>query len=134
MRQIHHPMLANATLSDLDVVFVGTASCSPGVTRGVSCTALRLNWRRRRKAVGSAEVGGSVGEALANGALVDGKYDEGTDIGAGGTWLFDCGESTQVRFGRKMALYSAKHASAFYSTEELSLRPTLLDGLKRKVP
>jgi hypothetical protein len=47
VRQAHHPMLAGAAQSDMDDVFVGTASYTPGSTRGVSCTALRLNWRRK---------------------------------------------------------------------------------------
>jgi hypothetical protein len=48
IRQRYHPMLANVTQSDMDIIFVGTASCTPGITRGVSCTAVRLNRRRRR--------------------------------------------------------------------------------------
>lgn len=45
-RQVHHPMTASRTQTDMDVVFLGTASCMPGITRGVSCTAIKLNWRR----------------------------------------------------------------------------------------
>ncbi len=47
VRQAHHPILAGAAQIDKDGVFVGTASCTPGTMRGVSCTVLRLNWRRK---------------------------------------------------------------------------------------
>lgn len=40
-----HPVTKNLPNTDMDVCFVGTASCTPSVTRGVSCTAVRLNWR-----------------------------------------------------------------------------------------
>ena len=79
MRQSYHPMLRNATQSDMDIVFVGTASCAPGITRGVSCTALRLNWRRKREYMEENEL----------------KTDR-DEKGSMGTWLFDCGESTQL--------------------------------------
>ena len=86
IRHLHHPLMAKAAPTDLDIVFIGTASCTPGVTRGVSCTALRLNWRSSR----SDKVG-----ADTRGGHVNGFENKGP---TGGTWLFDCGEATQVRF------------------------------------
>lgn len=79
VRQKHHPMLRNATYSDMDIITLGTASCSPGITRGVSCTALRLHWQRRYL----PSAGGPVVEQTSF---------------QGGTWLFDVGECTQVSF------------------------------------
>ena len=76
VRQLYHPMLRNSTASDMDIVFVGTASCTPGTTRGVSCTALRLNWRRR--------------------CLPTSQGMPDYSSFTGGTWLFDVGECTQV--------------------------------------
>ena len=78
VRQRHHPMLRNATYSDMDIITLGTASCSPGITMGVSCTALRLHWQRRYL----PSAGGPVVEQTSF---------------QGGTWLFDVGECTQVR-------------------------------------
>jgi hypothetical protein len=93
MRQIYHPMLKNATQSDLDIIFVGTASCTPGMTRGVSCTALRLNWRSKK------------------------VYTDGNDIrserGAMGTWLFDCGEATQLSIQKTANVKPGKISKIF---------------------
>lgn len=76
VRQLYHPMVRGANSSDMDIITVGTASCSPGITRGVSCTALRLHWQRRYMPS-------------------DGNNVEHTSF-LGGTWLFDAGECTQV--------------------------------------
>ncbi len=109
IRHTHHPMLKGMRTSDLDVVFVGTASCTPGITRGVSCTALRLQWRRRKGQVEGNKKNTKKGQRGRGGTKVndmlssDGRYDEsgngdfnGGSDAAGRTWLFDCGESTQV--------------------------------------
>lgn len=93
IRQQHHPMLANLKTSDLDIITVGTASCVPGVTRGVSCTALRLQWRR------SANL----------------KKNQGKDDGmvTGGIWVFDCGESTQLQVQRTGSVKPGKITKIF---------------------
>jgi hypothetical protein len=78
IRQKYHPIMRSNRLSDFDLVTIGTASCSPGTTRGVSCTALRLNWQRRfvPTIVGTSRIQPTTFQ--------------------GGTWLFDVGECTQV--------------------------------------
>lgn len=83
IRQVYHPMLRYTTASDMDIVFVGTASCTPGTSRGVSCTALRLNWNRRC-------LPSNVAKSNSERPLEYTKF-------SGGTWLFDVGECTQVR-------------------------------------
>jgi len=107
-RQIYHPMLrkhsksvavstegdtefngtpaiqtSNNVLSgDMDLIFVGTASCTPSVTRGVSCTALRLHMMSNKRR-------------------------------APGTWLFDCGESTQLQVQRTSSVKPSKITKIF---------------------
>ena len=107
IRQSHHPMLKGMRYSDLDVVFVGTASCIPGLTRGVSCTALRLQWRRKSTNLGTKgkdrnKKGANSGTDTSTILSPDGRYNTSGSFNGGGqssgrgTWLFDCGESTQV--------------------------------------
>lgn len=93
IRQQYHPMLANLKSSDLDIITVGTASCVPGVTRGVSCTALRLQWRRNSNM----------------------KKGPGKDDGmvTGGIWIFDCGESTQLQVQRTGSIKPGKISKIF---------------------
>jgi hypothetical protein len=83
IRQEYHPVLRNVRASDMDIVCVGTASCVPGISRGVSCTAIRLNWSRRD--LPDATTGFAQPATLP------------TTSFQGGTWLFDVGECTQVR-------------------------------------
>jgi hypothetical protein len=82
VRQLYHPMLRSmpSNSSDMDLVFIGTASCTPGTTRGVSCTALRLNWRRRAIFLDTET----------------GQQSYSSSNFQGGTWIFDVGECTQV--------------------------------------
>ena len=79
IRTTYHPIFTSlpSQTSDFDISFIGTASCVPSITRGSSCTALRLNWRRGN----------------------DGRDHNPNNINSdfkSGTWLFDCGECTQV--------------------------------------
>jgi ribonuclease BN (tRNA processing enzyme) len=98
-------MLHNATQSDMDIIFVGTASCTPGVTRGVSCTALRLNWKSR---IGlSAMDEGGVGVVAGNDSSASGSTS------GSGTWLFDCGESTQLSVQKTSSIKPGKITKIF---------------------
>lgn len=129
VRHVYHPMLQNEELSkssDLDAIFVGTASCTPGVTRGVSCTALRLNWKRRGRSAVAKAGGGDGGSVNGEGMSVeraveegvlggDGRYEEGENTSAGGTWIFDCGESTQLSIQRTGSVRPSKITKIFVS-------------------
>jgi ribonuclease Z len=103
MRHVYHPMLANATQTDMDVVFVGTASCTPGVTRGVSCTAIRLNWRNNRE----------FDQMMNGGEKNNHDQQEQQRRSTGGTWLFDCGESTQLSVQKTSSIKPGKISKIF---------------------
>jgi hypothetical protein len=104
-RQRYHPMLVRSSdksdvsqpvlSGDMDLIFVGTASCTPSVTRGVSCTALRLHMRR-------------------NSAM----NTKDRQQSKGGTWLFDCGESTQVRDGFRITLWQMTNSKMLAPVRE----------------
>mgnify|MGYP005846355123 CR=1 FL=1 len=101
VRQIYHPIFKsnhNVTSCDMDIVFVGTASCTPGVTRGVSCTALRLNWKRRASFQDPTK-------ATINPTNRDGFQ--------GGTWLFDAGECTQLQVQKTSSVKPSKITKLF---------------------
>lgn len=88
IRQKYHPAVGNLSSSDLDIVTVGTASCIPGVTRGVSCTALRLQWRRNSKSKDGA-------------------------TSTGGIWIFDAGEGSQLQIQRTGTIRAGKVKKIF---------------------
>ena len=100
-------MLQNVTQSDMDVIFVGTASCTPGVTRGVSCTALRLNWKSRVVGLSAMDEGG-VGVVAGNDSSTSSSSSSGS-----GTWLFDCGESTQLSVQKTSSIKPGKITKIF---------------------
>ena len=87
VRQEYHPMVKSLSSSDLDIVTIGTASCVPGVTRGVSCTALRLQWRRNSN---------NKRDSNYNKKKTNPNSNSVNTATTGGIWIFDCGESTQV--------------------------------------
>ncbi|KAL7524130.1 hypothetical protein ACHAXR_001365, partial [Thalassiosira sp. AJA248-18] len=118
-------MVANATQTDLDVVFIGTASCTPGVTRGVSCTALRLNWRSNRNfghEDQQSHVDGrddkkkkTLGQKKRSPSSRGGRQqnNEPERGPTAGTWLFDCGESTQLSVQKTSSIRPGKITKIF---------------------
>ena len=122
IRQRHHPIFqsipSHLTSCDMDIVFVGTASCTPGTTRGVSCTALRLNWKRRPS---FQEPPGQVNGQTVNGDATTSNRNSGSDTihspnsstFQGGTWLFDVGECTQLQIQRTSSIRPSKITKIF---------------------
>lgn len=94
LRCTYHPIFTSlpSKTSDLDISFIGTASCVPSITRGSSCTALRLNWRRGN----------------------DGRNNnDNNNQFQSGTWLFDCGECTQLQIQRSKDIKPSKVSKIF---------------------
>ena len=112
IRQQYHPIFSgpnNISSCDMDITFLGTASCTPGFTRGVSCTALRLNWRRRA-AFQDPQVyhnnNKNNQQQQQSGTTTTGTFQ-------GGTWLFDAGECTQLQLQRTPVVKPSKVTKIF---------------------
>lgn len=128
IRQIHHPIFesipSHLQSCDMDVVFVGTASCTPGTTRGVSCTALRLNWKRRAtfREPTSSESSGEGGDSGNDDEKQQPPQQQNANANTGdaasssfqgGTWLFDVGECTQLQVQRTPSIKPSKITKIF---------------------
>jgi len=103
--------------SDMDLIFLGTASCIPGTTRGVSCLALRLNWKRGLGSIQSAKRRASPkgGEDRRRRIRPEGGDRSGRNSseGVGGTWIFDCGEGSQIQLQKAQSVKTSKITKIF---------------------
>ncbi|VEU40260.1 unnamed protein product [Pseudo-nitzschia multistriata] len=105
-----------ALSGDMDLIFVGTASCTPSITRGVSCTALRLHSLAKQQTQ-SANVRvdarkPSKGNTKQSGKNFDVAQNSQSNLG---TWLFDCGESTQLQIQKTSSVRPSKITKIFLS-------------------
>ena len=97
-------MTNNIVQSDMDIVCIGTASCTPGITRGVSCTAIRCNWNRRSTSPGISTTTTITGTVTTSTTECNNHQNDAspstaeatTTTSQSGTWIFDVGECTQV--------------------------------------
>lgn len=94
VRQEYHPVMQSFSRqwqsTDLDLILVGTASCMPSLTRGVSCTALRFNWKQRTTQLPNAKFVSQPQQPQKQ------QQPNQQQPFGGGIWLFDVGECTQV--------------------------------------
>jgi len=140
VRAQYHPIMNNLrkTTSDMELVFVGTASCCPSSTRGVSCTALRLNWRRntghgklkhlnylmqKQHDKSTSTDHDPDMQTFVNGGKISNNVDQPDNnkvtspVGDGtfeaGTWIFDSGECTQLQLQRTSYMRPGKITKIF---------------------
>lgn len=113
---------------DMDLIFIGTASCTPSMTRGVSCTALRMHSTHSSVLQNSPTY-----QKIQNGQQQQLKNNNGhpqqkkqqkikkintrdnspSASTNSGTWLFDCGEGTQLQIQRTATIRPSKITKIF---------------------
>jgi len=115
---------------DMDLIFIGTASCTPSMTRGVSCTALRLhslaggtgivNGKSESRYVRRKNQQHNNGEnEKDHRSQSQQQQQQQFDVRSSssssnlGTWLFDCGEATQLQIQRTSAIRPSKITKIF---------------------
>mgnify|MGYP000173663465 FL=1 len=113
----------NKRMSDLSLTFLGTASCVPGLSRGVSSCALKWSSTGSSKASSVAAFSSEsyTREISETGAeVVVKKGGQGDSQGQGhsrgdseGTWIVDCGEGTQLQVTRS----NSEHGRSYFKSE-----------------